>query len=340
MVINKLNKSAIDNRRYIGSKAKLSDWIFGIIKDNINDAKSFCDIFAGTGVMSRKAAVLYDKVIVNDFLYSNVIIYKAFMGNGKWNETKLNDIITIFNSIDDEEIEDNWFSNYYGDKYFENNTAKKIGYIRQYIEDKRMELTEKEYDILLASLIYAIDKVANTVGHFDAYMKKVIVNKKMCIKLIDAHSFNNVEIYQEDANILARNVVSDITYVDPPYNSRQYSRFYHIYETLVKWNKPKLYGVALKPKPTNMSEYCRAGAYAAFNDLIINLHTKYIAVSYNNTYDSKSHSSKNKIKLGQIFNTLKEIGETKIFTHEYKAFNTGKTNFNEHKELLFLTKVK
>ena len=31
---------------------------------------------------------------------------------------------------------------------------------------------EKEYNILLASLIYSMDRVANTVGHYDAYFKK------------------------------------------------------------------------------------------------------------------------------------------------------------------------
>ena len=49
---------------------------------------------------------------------------------------------------------------------------KIIGYIRQDIENIKSGLTEKEYSILLATLIYNIDKLANTVGHFDAYIKK------------------------------------------------------------------------------------------------------------------------------------------------------------------------
>ncbi|WP_434333276.1 DNA adenine methylase [Mycoplasma capricolum] len=43
-----------------------------------------------------------------------------------------------------------------------------------------------------------------------------------------------VEIYKEDANRLARKIYSDIVFVDPPYNSRQYSRFYHVIENLVE----------------------------------------------------------------------------------------------------------
>ncbi|WP_353738472.1 DNA adenine methylase, partial [Helicobacter bilis] len=44
-----------------------------------------------------------------------------------------------------------------------------------------------------------------------------------------------MEIYKEDSNILAQNLAKqkrqiDIAFIDPPYNSRQYSRFYHLLE--------------------------------------------------------------------------------------------------------------
>ena len=340
-MINTNDKFDISNRRYIGCKAKLSDWIMGIIKHNTINAHSFCDLFAGTGIMAKIVldSGLYNKVIVNDFLLSNYIIYIAFMGHGEWNSQKLDIIIKQFNDIKDEEINENWFSYNYGDKYFDIKTAKRIGFIRDEIETIKNKLTDKEYAILITSLIYSIDKLANTVGHYDSYIRKTINPKRMILKLINARDYPNVTIFKEDANILARTITADIIYLDPPYNSRQYSRFYHIYETIIKWNRPKLYGVALKPEPTNMSEYCRVGAYKAFKDLIHNLNTKYIAVSYNNTYKSKSHSSENKITLEQIKNSLNEIGETRIFTHKYNAFNAGNTDFKDHKEYLFLTKV-
>ena len=75
------------------------------------------------------------------------------------------------------------------------------------------------------------------------------------MRLIDAQCVSGVKIYQEDANTLARNIHTDVLYMDPPYNSRQYSRFYHVYEVLVKWDKPQLSGTARKPKPEHMSDY-------------------------------------------------------------------------------------
>ena len=88
-----------------------------------------------------------------------------------------------------------------------------------------------------------------------------------------------------------------------------------------------------------MSAYCTASAPAAFRDLIQNLNVRYIAVSYNNTYDSKSGSSKNKITLEQIKAILEERGHTTVYDCSHRCFNTGKTEFADHKELLFITEV-
>ncbi len=337
---------SIENRRYIGNKSKLNDWIMQIIRSNTHDVHSFCDIFAGTGTVAATAlslrdntnAPLYSKVILNDLLYSNHIIYNAFFAQGQFSVSKLQTLAEEWNTV--EIKEDNWFSENYGNTYFALEVASRAGYIRQQIEDRRYELTDKEYAILLASLIYSLDRLANTVGHFEAYIKKPTDKNNLQLQLVEAQSFDTVEIFQEDSNRLAREIQADIVYIDPPYNSRQYSRFYHVYETLVKWDKPALYGVARKPAPENMSEYCSSRAYNALQDLINHLHAKYIVVSYNNTYNSRSKSSQNKISLEQIQSILQAKGETQVFTHQYNAFNSGKTDLKDHKEYLFFTTVR
>lgn len=62
-------------------------------------------------------------------------------------------------------------------------------------------------------------------------------------------------------------------------------------------------------------------------------------MSYNNTYHSKSKSSRNKITLEEIKEILSQRGETKILEHTHQFFNAGKTDFKDHKEMLFVTKV-
>lgn len=329
----------IESRRYIGSKAKLTEWIIDTIISTTVGSGIFFDVFGGTGVVAKNALSKFDKVIINDILYSNNIIYKAFFSPGIVDEVKLSNLIFEYNNIDPLIIQENYFSKNFGGKYFDHNVSKLIGYIRQDIEEKKNDLTEKEFCVLIASLIYSIDKLANTVGHFEAYIKKPIKYKPLDLRIIDFSSSNKVEIFKDDANTLASKIKADIAYIDPPYNSRQYSRFYHVYETLAKWDMPKLYGVALKPEPENMSQYCTSKAAKAFEELISSLNVRYIVVSYNNTYNSKSTSSENKISLEQIKMILNRRGTTQIYESSHRYFNTGKTEFKDHKELLFITAV-
>lgn len=330
---------ALESRRYIGSKAKLIDWIMDTIKQETENVHSFFDVFAGTGVVTKAALNSFDYVFTNDFLHSNNIIYKAFFGDGEFDDVKIGDYLDRYNETNPDSIPENYFSINFGGKYFEHELAKLIGFIRQDIEDNKEVLTEKEYSILIATLIYNIDKMANTVGHFDAYIKKPIKHQPLKLRMIEAEAYENIAIFKQDSNLLAQEITADIAYIDPPYNSRQYCRFYHVYETLVKWDMPQLYGVALKPVAENMSRYCTSRAANAFEDLIYSLNARYIAVSYNNTYNSKSSSSENKISLEQIKYILEKCGTTHVYECSHRFFNTGKTDFSNHKELLFITTV-
>ena len=335
----KENHFQLHNRRYIGNKQKLIEWIFSIL-DKECKGKSFTDIFAGTGVIAAIASKHFDKIILNDFLHSNQVIYKAFFDNGKWSQDKINNVIRDYNNINGEDLDENYFSVNFGGKYFSKNSAKIIGFIRENIEENKDNLTEREYNMLLSSLLYSIDKIANTVGHYDAYFKKEFVEDNFFMRPIDPVEINTVSIFREDANLLAKQIQTDIVYIDPPYNSRQYSRFYHVLETLTKWDKPKLHGVALKPEPENMSDYCRVSAKDRFAELVNDINAKYLVVSYNNTYDSKSNSSQNKITLEEIKNILNKRGKTKVFEKDYRHFNAGNTDFNNPKEYLFVTNTK
>lgn len=334
----------ISNRRYTGSKSKLQDWIKETIMKYNGNGTSFCDLFAGTGVIAESMIEEYDEIIINDYLKSNETIYYAFFGQQEYNSQKLINYVERYKNIDADKLEDNYVSVNFGGKYFEYNDAKKIGYIRDNIERNRKRLNKKEYSILLASLVYSFDRIANTVGHYDAYFKNKRIKGNFRfeqIKPLNIPNTKTVKIFREDSNHLVRKISPDIVYIDPPYSSRQYNRFYHVIENIIKWEKPELFGVALKPiaKPEENSEYCKVNAPLVFADLIENLNAKTILVSYNNTYNSKSHSSKNKMTFNDITNVLKKKGHTNVYSMKHKAFNTGKTDFNDHKEYLFITKV-
>lgn len=326
----------VQNRRYIGSKTSLTKWIFDSVPKKYLKG-TFVDVFAGTGVVASKSLEKFNKTIINDFLYSNFVIYDAFFGNGKFSLNKLSKFKDDMNQL--KALKHNYVSKNFGNKYFSVSTAKKIGYIRQEIEDNNYKFNRREKHIALASLLYSADKVALTVGHYEVFHRKQVETTPLNYQLINPHTNTNVEIYREDSNELVRKIKGDVFYVDPPYNSRQYSRFYHVLETITKWDNPKLAGVAMKPPTENSSDYSKTKAPEVFKDLIENINGKLILVSYNNTYKSKSSSSRNKIQLDEIIEIMKSKGKTKILDSDYRYFTSGNTSFENHKEFLFVTEV-
>ena len=333
-------KIGLHNRRYLGNKTKLTSWIFDkIAQDTKGEYTSFFDVFAGTGAVSKVAFQYFDKVIINDFLHANHAIFQAFFAKGRFSEKRIFDLLKYYNELEASELGFNYFSNQFGDKFFDLENAKRIGFVREDLESRRGDLSAKEFSIILTSLIYGMDKIANTVGHYDAYIKKPISPRRLHLNMPAVKSLNGAKIYRENANDLVKEVKADVAYIDPPYNSRQYNRFYHIYENLVQWKKPELFGVAMKPKAENSSVYCTVKAKDAFADLIENLDAKHIFVSYNNTYKSKSVSSRNKIELEEIREILERRGEVTMYEKGHRFFSAGKTDFVGHKEVLFGLRV-
>lgn len=334
----------INNRRYIGCKTKLLDFIFETVNElyPVNEYSTFADIFAGTGVVAYKFAEQGYKTILNDTLYSNYVVYQALLGNGVLRNNLLSDTLVKLNNINAGQLQENYFSHIYAYKYFSLNDAKKIGYIRDYIEENKLHFSEREYYYLIASLLYASDKIANTVGHFESFLKREPTEQGVHLEMFELNnSIIPADIYNIDANELAGIIQPDIVYIDPPYNARQYVNFYHVLENLARWNKPTVFeGKSMKFKRNELkSDYCRKQAPQLFEDLIQKLRCKLIIVSYNNTYTAGSISSVNTIQEEEIIQILSQKGTVLKKEISYNAFNAGKTNLKNHKEYLFICKL-
>ena len=460
----------LPSRRYTGSKTKLLESIDEALLKHFDyrgcENLSFFDVFAGTGVVSEYFIQKkeFSHLIINDFLESNFVIYKAFFASKEYakesfDKAKLDFYAKTFNELDvllnshstlkhnfhtDLEIlQDNYYSKHFGNAFFSFNDAKKIGFIRDELDNllESKEITKQEFTILLASLLYSVDRIANTVGHYDAYRKNVRLQDRFLFILIEPLVLQDkkIEIYKKDSNILAKQLgqamlpyytgvshtttksnkadshitqnlqakdsikrIQDslalsmqrlendkkqshceesfyhskdnqesnrksldstkayndtipikhnatktihIAFLDPPYNSRQYSRFYHLLETLTLNTKPKLYGIAKKPEVNNMSEYCKVGAKEALKDLLDSLktYTRYIVMTYNNTRSANARSN-TRISLSEIQSLLTTLGTTHTHEYNYKAFSSGKTDtktsFKEHKEYVFVCEVR
>ncbi len=328
----------LQNRRYLGNKYKLLGFIEDIISEKCGSINSLCDIFSGTGVVGERFNNPEIKIISNDFLSANYACLQAFLGVDEDMQKNITEKINYLNNLENDK--DNYFSEHFGGTYFSEENARKIGIIREEIEDIAKSKDEKY--ILICSLLYAMDKVANTVGHYDAYRKKLDMLRpvKLLIPDIDYSRNQNNEVYREDANTLIKKISCDVLYIDPPYNSRQYSDAYHLLENLAEWKKPEVVGIGKKMDRSHIkSDYCLKSATRAFSNLIRNADCNHILLSYNNTGDSKDGRSNARMSDDEILHILNDKGDVEIFEKDYKAFTTGKSNGENNAERIFYCKV-
>jgi len=332
-----IKTTRINNRRYLGNKYKLLDFIQTVVANECDGINTVADIFAGTG--SVASAFCDKKLITNDLLYFNHICHIAWFGAEQYDEEKVKNLIRYYNAVNPQE--DNYMSLNFADTFFSLLDCRKIGFIREDIEENYRDekINSRERAILITSLLYAMDKIANTCGHYDAYIKGADFTRHLELSLPLASNENNKnnQCYNEDANYLVERIEADLVYIDPPYNSRQYCDAYHLLENVARWEKPAVTGVALKMDRSKLkSEYCTSNAAKAFEDLVAKIKAKYILLSYNNMAEKGNDRSNAKISDEDIMRILSRKGKVKIFSEKYRAFSAGKSNITDNQERLFL----
>ncbi|PHR58998.1 MAG: modification methylase [Arcobacter sp.] len=326
---------------YIGSKIKLLPFIEESILSVVdNNCKVFCDLFAGTGTVGSRFKEKGFKVISNDIQYYAYVLNKQLIDNHKeLNFFSLGDEIKELNDCkleNKKSIVCKYLTNLKGKKsfiyhnyspseksermYFTNENAMKGDASRSKIEDwyQSQKITKNEYYFLIASLIKSMDKYANVLSVYGAYLKyfKKRAQKQLVIEphklIINKQSH---EVYNQDANKLIHEIKSDILYLDPPYNSRQYASNYHVLETIAKYDKPKLYGkTGLREYKHQRSLYClKEHATKSLEHLVQHANTKYIFLSYSN---------EGIIPIKEIKRILEGKGEYGYFETKYSRYKS------------------
>jgi adenine-specific DNA-methyltransferase len=146
-----------------------------------------------------------------------------------------------------------------------------------------------------------------------------------------------------DALDCARAVEVDVAYLDPPYNQHKYLGNYHVWETLVRWDAPEVYGVARKrvdcrdyKSPFNS----RKQIGVALREVVRALRARYVLVSFNDEgYLSEQ----------ELLEILSERGPVQMLAVDYPRYvgarigiynpqgqKTGTVGKLRNRELLFL----
>ena len=255
--------------KYIGSKLKLIPQVLELVKKV--DAKTILDGFSGTTRVSQALAKLGYTVISNDIAPWSKVFGTCYLLNTKPKEAyqPLIDHLNAVPSID------GWFTEHYGGhansgcaiqedglkKPWQFHNTRKLDAIRQEIETLKLDPIEKA--VALTSLILALDRVDSTLGHFSAYLREWAPRayKELVLKVPEIFtSEGDHQVHQADIFELVPRVSVDLAYFDPPYGSNnekmppsrvRYAAYYHLWKSVVLFDKPTLFGKAKRRKDTS-----------------------------------------------------------------------------------------
>ena len=322
----------LHNRKYLGSKVRLLDFIEGEIVSAAGTVGSFFDGFAGTGVVADRMRCHTGRVTLVDTLASNYSINRAFFTSNEAN-VRIAYVADALRELNELQPAHGYAREHYGGRYFTHDNAGRIDAIRDRIALRMHDgdCTEQEQHVLIASLLLAADKVANTVGQYDAYLKNLgsaaydengrhlvdsNVHGRLRLRMPALRFAAGAIVLRADVNEIAGDHEADVAYLDPPYNDRQYIDCYHVLDNIARWNKPPLHGKTRKFERDGLkSAYSRRRtARAAFAHLVERIRARYIAVSYSN---------EGLMSVGDLTETLATRGPTTVKSHDYAVFGNG-----------------
>lgn len=347
---------------YIGSKTSLLSFLDHTIESVVHGqgCRVFCDLFAGTGAVGRWFKTKGYQVIANDLQYYSYVLNKQYIETIQvpifsqlkevhpqlFSTSSYEQVFQYLNTLPGKE---GFIYQHYAAggtryaavsrQYFSDENALKCDAIRQEIEYWKAQalLTETEYFFLLASLIEAIDKVANTASVYGAFLKQLKKTAQEPLVLVPAACVLSGEghrVFNQDANQLIKTISTDILYLDPPYNHRQYAANYHLLETIARYDAPELYGdTGLRKAQDQRSTYSlKSKVKDSFTDLILNAKAKFIFLSYNN---------EGLLSLEDIQTVMSLRGDYRVFTQPHSRYKADKNRgYKAHKTLEYLHGVK
>ncbi len=183
---------------YIGSKLSLLPFLEqSILSVADTHCRSFCDLFAGTGVVGRHFKQKGFDIIANDLQHYSFVLNRHYIGNQQ--SLHFQGLKILIPEIEQEKqtaqqlvcrylskvtpVKGFIYQNYCAGGtqnlpeprlYFTDENGMICDAIRRTIEAWHAQklINEDEYYFLLASLIESIDKLANTASVYGAYLKK------------------------------------------------------------------------------------------------------------------------------------------------------------------------
>lgn len=331
--------------KYLGSKRTLVG-VLGAIAQ-ASHAKTAVDLFTGTTRVAQEFKRLGLDVIASDSATYSDILAKCYLeaDANKVNLQELAGKIAYLNNLPGKSgyVTKNFCEEA---RFFQPKNGQRIDVIREELEANFK--TDEHFPILLTSLMLAADRVDSTTGQHMAYLKNWSHRSKHDLELLVPELIPGTG---KSVLGLAEDVISellevDLLYMDPPYNQHRYFTNYHIWETLVRWDNPEPYGVAMKRidsrSPHTHSVFNkRKKMPPAFKDVITKAKAKTLVVSYNNEswvepIDIAEALLQNHESVALLeFDYVRYIG-SQIGIYNKSGAKVGSVGERKNKELIFI----
>lgn len=347
--------------KYAGSKLKLIPFIFACLEGY--RFSTVLDGFSGTTRVAQAFARHGMAVTANDTSVWSEVFANCYLKSVR-SDDFFRGILDRLNALPGQS---GWFSEHYGGtpeeakKPFRLHNAMKLDAIRPEIESLKLPFPEK--CVLLTSLIYALDEVDSTIGHFCSYLAKWSSRseRKMVMRLprrFDTDPEMHEVVRGDVFDVITRKHY-DLAYFDPPYGSNnekmppsrvRYEAYYHFWKTVILDDRPRLFGKAGRREDSRdtvassvFEEFRKNGsgkylAIEALDRLIREVDADYVLLSYSSGGRAAKRdlldalSSNGKIVRFMETDYKKNVMAGMTSTNEWIAEDTG------NREYLFLLK--
>lgn len=241
--------------KYAGSKLKILPYIVQILSE-LDDVHNVLDGFSGTTRVSQAFAQLGYNTTSSDISAWSDVFGHCYLISKK-PDSFYQEIIDHLNSL---KGYDGWYTEHYGAELtdtkrpFQAKNTRKLDAIRDEIENLNLKWEDK--CVVLTSLIYALDSVDSTLGHYVAYLSQWSPrsHNNLFLKLPKRFlKFGEHKVVRNDIFDTVSKNNFDLAYFDPPYGSNnekmppsrvRYASYYHIWTTIINHDKPEVFGKA------------------------------------------------------------------------------------------------
>ncbi len=273
--------------KYIGSKRTLIPAILEAVR-GAPDAKTVVDLFSGTSRVGHALKAAGYRVLANDHNAYAAALARCYVQADA--EDVLKDagrLVREFNAI---KGSPGYFTETFcvKSRFFHPRNGERIDAIRDAIAARG--LAPELESVMLVSLMEAADRVDSTTGLQMAYLKDWARRAHNGLELRVPHVLPRAEHGKGRATCLdaleaAAVLEGDVAYIDPPYNQHSYLGNYHVWESLVRWDKPPVYGVACKRVDVRQRRSVfnsRPGFAGAMRRLLAAVRAPVLVVSFSN----------------------------------------------------------